>query len=152
MSAHTCQCQGAGDCSILGRSVSLREYELCSGKCPAERPCDDGYRLRWIARHHGAAPQSPGMIEKLGHFAEAFLKHAATGFAHVEEAEYQQRLAICEACPKLQAGVCTQCGCATAGKVLAKARWASESCPLGKWPALPHGAAPVALSQPEALS
>ena len=41
----------------------------------------------------------------------------------------KDRLACCELCPSLKAGVCTECGCV----VKLKTKVASEACPLGKW-------------------
>jgi hypothetical protein len=66
-------------------------------------------------------------------FSEALGRHVAGGMEAVSEAEYQRRLAVCSACEFFRDGVCLKCGCRLAGDVVAKARWASEQCPEGKW-------------------
>lgn len=45
------------------------------------------------------------------------------------EALYRERLAVCETCPNLSNGLCSQCGCF----VLYRAGKTSSSCPGGKW-------------------
>jgi hypothetical protein len=49
----------------------------------------------------------------------------------VSKAVAAERLAICNACPKKLALVCTECGCF----VSAKARLSSAKCPINKWAA-----------------
>lgn len=39
------------------------------------------------------------------------------------------RLATCENCPKKTLGMCTACGCL----LIAKVRFATATCPEGKW-------------------
>ena len=41
----------------------------------------------------------------------------------------QERLGICGDCPHNHGGVCSRCGCF----LKAKARVATEACPLNKW-------------------
>lgn len=61
----------------------------------------------------------------------------------VSPAVEQSRLATCRACQEVsvkeQNGItyhrCQRCGCWLDGKYLAKARIATEACPLGKWEA-----------------
>jgi hypothetical protein len=64
----------------------------------------------------------------------------AGGPVKVATAVEQARLDICYLCPeaspyakKPQFFRCAQCGCWLNGKFFAKARLATESCPLGKW-------------------
>lgn len=40
----TCQCPDPGFCSVRQRHLTRREWELCSGNCPPERPCPDELR------------------------------------------------------------------------------------------------------------
>lgn len=51
---------------------------------------------------------------------------------------YRERLEVCRSnrCGKYQDGRCTSCGCNTASgnRVLDKARWPAETCPVGMWP------------------
>ncbi len=66
-------------------------------------------------------------------FAEALSKHVGGGMKLVPEGVYRQRLSVCATCEFFRDNHCLQCGCRMGGDVLAKARWASEQCPLGKW-------------------
>jgi hypothetical protein len=67
-------------------------------------------------------------------FAAALGLHVAGGMEKVGEATYRERMAVCEACLLFWNGRCLKCGCRLEGDVVAKARWARERCPLGKWP------------------
>lgn len=53
----------------------------------------------------------------------------------VSEEEYETRLEICKSCREYNElqNRCEICGCILAGKVIAKALWSTEKCPLGKW-------------------
>lgn len=42
---------------------------------------------------------------------------------------FQDRLSICEKCPKNRAGICVLCGCI----LKAKTKSLGEECPTGKW-------------------
>lgn len=48
-----CECAGPGDCPVYDKPMSGREWELCSGRCPAIRPCPDETRQRY--KDHWAA-------------------------------------------------------------------------------------------------
>jgi hypothetical protein len=69
-------------------------------------------------------------------FAVALERHLAGGMPTVPEAAYEQRLAACRSCEFYWDNQCLKCGCRLAGDVIAKARWASEDCPEGRWPQL----------------
>lgn len=85
----------------------------------------------------------PSMLARMGNFARAATRHVANGMKYVGEEEYARRLAVCRGereYPKCDeylsdypGGRCRKCGCKLAGKVLSKARWKHEKCPLGKW-------------------
>jgi hypothetical protein len=66
-------------------------------------------------------------------FAVALGTHLADGMQTVSEEAYQRRLAICRECEWFRGNHCLQCGCRVEGDVVAKARWKSETCPLGYW-------------------
>ena len=74
-----------------------------------------------------------GIVRQAATFAGAVARHVAGGLAVVPEETYQQRLEICRACPNLHGNRCSLCKCRVAGDTLAKARWAKEKCPVGKW-------------------
>lgn len=76
---------------------------------------------------------SPSIVRKAAGFAAAAARHLADGAAHVPQEIYEARLSICRSCDRLDAEsmACLECGC----RLLIKARWRSEDCPLGRWPA-----------------
>src|SRR5262245_34249619 len=47
-----CECPGPGFCNRYQRRMNIRQWELCSGKCPPERPCreadSEGLRRLWL--------------------------------------------------------------------------------------------------------
>jgi hypothetical protein len=79
----------------------------------------------------------PSEVEKLttkiGNFTKALTKHTLNFLATVDSMEYDRRVAICERCEFYKEGKCTKCGCRIQGRIISKARWASEKCPVGKW-------------------
>jgi hypothetical protein len=127
------------DCETL----SGRLRDICRGHDDAGRPvltpekCA-AYRRRW-QQHETAgttARDGPGLARRAVHFAGAFLRHVRDRRRQVDHQSYQARLAVCRTCPScdLARMVCREksCGC----RLRVKARWRSESCPLGKWPAV----------------
>lgn len=74
-----CACAGPGYCPRFQREILGREYEICSGQCPSERPCPPpaeqaAHRRRWQldadrCRHQGpllgtvACPSCGGHVE-----------------------------------------------------------------------------------------
>jgi hypothetical protein len=76
------------------------------------------------------------LAQRAGRFAVALTRHAQDGFAPASPETIASRLAICQQCDQLQGDVCQACGCnCNNGGLLNKLAWASEACPLGKWPA-----------------
>ena len=80
-----------------------------------------------------ATKKLPSVAKQAFNFAKSATKHMAGGMAGVSEKTYWGRLEMCRGCDKLQDDRCIECGCF----VKIKAKWASESCPLGKWDDLP---------------
>ena len=125
-----------------------REWELCTGNCPPERPCTSEQVIQY-QQHYAAImedpsnEQEPSFLDQVMSFGKAFTKHAVNGFRQVTEEEYQRRLSICtgnETIPRCEyyrdeypGGQCGKCKCGLKGKIVAKLRWSSEGCPLGKW-------------------
>ena len=76
----------------------------------------------------------PGLLRKAANFGKAVVKHVADGGKHVSDEVYLARLSVCANCPSLdpERMRCLEksCGC----RLKVKARWRSESCPVGKWP------------------
>lgn len=76
----------------------------------------------------------PPISTQIVNFSKAVVKHARNKFKKVDELIYRQRLEICNGCEFHSNGRCTHkaCGCYLA----TKAWWASENCPIAKWPKL----------------
>ena len=77
--------------------------------------------------------KSPSLAKQAFNFAKSTTKHVAGGMMHVDSKTYQERVGICNGCDRLKDDKCIECGCF----VKLKAKWASESCPIGKWDILP---------------
>lgn len=74
---------------------------------------------------------------RLTNFVKAVGKYAYSGFKNVNEDQLKSRLAVCADCDYLvNESQCYICGCKSkhGNKILNKAKWKSEDCPLGKWP------------------
>lgn len=76
----------------------------------------------------------PGLVQRAANFGKAVARHLVNGMKQLEPAAYDERIAICHQCPACDTTrlVCRhqQCGCF----LTMKARWASEDCPLQRWP------------------
>jgi transcription elongation factor Elf1 len=68
---------------------------------------------------------------KVGSFVNSVVKHAANGFFSVPDEVAHERLSICSLCEHFEKDSvrCKICGC----YLNIKTKWASESCPIGKW-------------------
>lgn len=79
-------------------------------------------------------PEGPSLIDMAKNFTKAIAKHARNKFDKVSDEEYDQRMTICQSCDYYEDKRCKQknCGCF----ITRKARWASEECPINKWPEL----------------
>jgi hypothetical protein len=85
------------------------------------------------------APALPSLARQAVNFAGAVVSHVTSGLPELDEASYQARLAVCRGgCefftvdddqPRCAHGCC---GCF----LEVKARWADQTCPVGKWPGL----------------
>jgi hypothetical protein len=90
---------------------------------------------------HAAQVKSnpPSLPQQAASFGKSLVNWTASGFSPTPPEILATREATCRACPEWAAtalnatGRCRKCGCSTWAKI----RMASESCPLGKWEALP---------------
>lgn len=88
-------------------------------------------------------PALPAAWRQVANFARAVAQHMAAGAGLVSREILEQRLNICALCDKRTVDDkgrdrCSVCGCLLVGGpggVGGKAEWASQDCPLGKWPA-----------------
>jgi ribosomal protein L37AE/L43A len=84
--------------------------------------------------------ENPGLLKKATTFIRAGMNYVLSGRQKVRDLEYVTRLLICEDCEESDKSEdiwkCKKCGCRLQETELlpGKARWASEECPLGKWP------------------
>jgi hypothetical protein len=134
-----CECAGAGWCS---RHQCLKDE-------PLFHQCRRNQDL-FAAWESGRGPGLPVVFEeeeetddradslslarRALNFGKALLRHTADQLRQMDAATYDARLAICRQCSSCDTErmVCQQpaCGCALS----VKAWWASERCPLDRWP------------------
>jgi len=130
-----CRCSGPGQCERAHRKMSQRDYELCSGNCPPERPCTPetsvAMRRLWdtgppVQYREPVVPinmasegsvrieiQEPGLAQKMVNFKSAYQKWVEAGKPLTPPEERARRWAICEACEfrDKQKNTCKWCGC-----------------------------------------
>lgn len=72
-------------------------------------------------------------------YAGALARWTDAGRPKVDADEYARRLDACRACPHYDAdSVCRLCRCHISAHLLGnKAEWATERCPIGRWPTPP---------------
>ena len=79
------------------------------------------------------APEYPPLATQARNLAGAAVRFVASGFATVDQAEYDRRRAICEGCPSglydAAQDRCTVCACYVSVKPWSR----SEKCPKGHW-------------------
>lgn len=80
----------------------------------------------------------PPLSRRVYNALVAGVRHGLDLLKHRTQEEIDTNLAICQACPLLQDGVCSHpdCGCPIRGgkrRFWNKLAWRSEECPLGKW-------------------
>jgi hypothetical protein len=85
-------------------------------------------------RQRQGAARGPGLLRKALNFGKAVARDVLAGRPRVTPGQKAARLAVCEACPQFKAAnrSCLVCGC----HLDAKAGWAKEDCPEGRWPRL----------------
>lgn len=110
----------------MNRPCVKRHPELAPDHC---RTCwlflnDERYRKLWAGE--------PGLLEKAANFASALVSHAQSGFQKLPLGIVEDRLRVCGGCEQNNGGRCAACGC----HVSLKAGWASQDCPLRKWPCI----------------
>lgn len=84
----------------------------------------------------------PGYAEKVKNFANSTIKFFQSGRQKTSDAQYAERLSICETCDHCDKSVetwhCKLCGCPLKESNYwpGKARWATEDCPdkPPRWP------------------
>lgn len=80
-------------------------------------------------------PGMPGVLRTLWNFAKATARWAANGARTATAEQYEERQAICAACPRLAGGTrCSACGCYVSYKAARIERPGQSDCPEGRWP------------------
>jgi hypothetical protein len=119
-----CRCQSEGWCERFGRYMFGREHEICSGKCPPERPCPPedvrAFTLATWAQSWGApveggakaiqAFRQPTLRQRLASYVEALRRWRKAGKPRRTPEQIAVLRATCHACPYWNDG-CTICGC-----------------------------------------
>jgi len=82
-----------------------------------------------------AQPEIPSLIIRGWNFAAAMTRWTLAGMPRRTQAEIDERLAICQACPFLVDNHCNRCGCACVeqNQLINKLALATEKCPENKW-------------------
>jgi len=106
-------------------------YHYCNKLNPEHKDYNPKY-LTSIQRRNNLLPSIMTTLKAAG---TAIVKNALNSFSGVPEEVKEERLAICNGCPKLLAGNrrCSVCSCFVDYKV----QLAAESCPEAKWLAQP---------------
>lgn len=88
-------------------------------------------------RRKTANPQTepPSLVIRGWNFAAAMARWTLAGMPRRTQAEIDERLVICQACPFLENDHCSKCGCACVeyNRLVNKLALATERCPEGKW-------------------
>lgn len=152
-----CECPLAGYCERHGVNKSAHLHKLCQNHIgyfamwedchgPNQNPHDCRKRSEESKATNFQAPlqnalekpvqkdrpkaELPSTMEMARNFLGAAANHVANGLKHVTEEEQNNRLDICSKCPHMvEGGRCGKCGC----YLQTKTKWASSSCPIGKW-------------------
>ena len=79
-------------------------------------------------------PDGPSLIDMAKNFFKGVSNHIKNRMEKLTDEQYAERIKVCESCDYYNDRTCTQknCGCT----ITRKARWASEECPIDKWPEL----------------
>lgn len=130
MTQTSCQCEQAGFCRRHQCTKTEHWWKLC-------RTREDYFRLWEEGRGPGQnrpTRKAPGILRRAWNYFHALWRHLKNRRLMVSRNTHQARLRICQECtsyePTKQLCLERNCGC----YVHHKARWASEDCPLRRWP------------------
>lgn len=140
MKTTDCSCTHPGWCERHQCFKTVLGHWQCGHMPERFAEWERGEGVRWQGTDEQppaeAASEAPGVMQRALNFGAAVGRHVRNGLRTVEPDVYEQRLAVCRTCELCDVVhlICrhTNCGC----WLTAKARWASEDCPLAKWPAL----------------
>ncbi|MEJ7594317.1 MAG: DUF6171 family protein [Planctomycetaceae bacterium] len=136
-----CECTEPGFCRRHQCVKGYWQHRLCRRQPSVfeayEKGIGPGQNGEIVVAVDGETSQDsthgPGLLQRGLNFAKASVRHVASGMTTVTDEVYEGRLTVCRNCEfcDLQHLVCLrpECGCF----LNVKAKWASESCPAGKW-------------------
>jgi len=129
-----CSCTKPGWCSRHECYKSEMLHGLCQRHAALFAAWEQGQGPGQFVASGSMEPSSPGLVRRGLDFALAGARHLADGLRKVDPPTFDARLAVCAGCPSCDTTdfICREvtCGC----YLREKAWWASESCPLAKWP------------------
>jgi hypothetical protein len=123
--------------------------ETCASKCQSYKDrlieyasplaaCPDGRWREYITNENQSASNTaPNLVAKVENLTKAFLRWREAGYPTRTKEQRRACLAVCASCSYYRAkgnfhlGECghPRCGCTDF-----KPFWATETCPVGKWP------------------
>lgn len=119
--------------SAIAKKGHARYRELTSDANPDawQRELYRAEVVRIAAGDKPASPEYPSLLEMAGNLAKSAVAYVASGCENVDQAEYDRRRSICDACESYDAErvACKECGCPLRFKPWGKAM----ECPLEKW-------------------
>lgn len=136
-----CECSEPGYCLRHQCIKGYWQHRLCRRQPSVFAAYEHGIGPGQVqGQSNGEIPQTvdtpqqgPGLLQRGMNFAKAGLRHIAGGMSSVDDAEYEARLNVCRGCDYCDQThlVCLrhECGCF----LKIKARWATETCPIGRW-------------------
>jgi len=106
-------------------------WEQCKG--PGQNPNDCSSKPQESAKKEDGQPtvSEPSLWQKAKNFVPALTKQVVSGNPQASQETIDARLKICSECPffNKEKVKCNHCGC----PLLTKTKWATSSCPIGKW-------------------
>lgn len=127
-----CRCDKSGWCELQGRHVTPLLIRICQSSDNAREKMS-----AVAADRQGAVERCRGgwSLSLVGTFLRALIRFVRHGLPVVAWQNESERLTQCATCPYRIGGRCGLCCC----WLWIKARWATESCPVGKWSAATAG-------------
>lgn len=146
MEKTNCECPLAGYCNRhkIEKSPHMHKlcqnhpkyfqmWEECRGPGQQNVTCKEEVVVPPVVREEQDQPQKkmPNLFQQAKNFAAASVEHVANGMKNAEKTVQETRMEICQGCEfmDVKSQRCTACGCF----LPTKTKWASSSCPKGKW-------------------
>ncbi len=122
--------------NCLGLTLLIESLEAAGAREAADlvRKSRDDCESASIELNTNDQSLPPPFIRGLN-FASAMVRWTSSGMPRRTQAEIDERLTICQACPHFVDNHCRVCGCpcVETNQLINKLALATEACPLGKW-------------------